>query len=63
MILKKLKNIIPKIYKPSNEKVSDIFKEILEIKSKPRLSLEDKKRIQKLQQKLEEVAEFKLVTK
>jgi|TARA_R100000081_G_C4816803_1_gene175785 hypothetical protein len=45
------------------KKVSDIFKEILEIKSKPRLSLEDKKRIQKLQQKLEEVAEFKLVTK
>ena len=45
------------------KKVSDIFKEILEIKRKPRLSLEDKKRIQKLQQKLEEVAEFKLVTK
>tara|TARA_R100000734_G_C3227162_1_gene36518 strand:+ start:274 stop:414 length:141 start_codon:yes stop_codon:yes gene_type:complete len=45
------------------KKVSDIFKEILEIKSKPRLSLEDKKKIQKLQQKLEEVAEFKLVTK
>jgi|ETNvirenome_2_60_1030617.scaffolds.fasta_scaffold222969_1 hypothetical protein len=45
------------------KKVSDIFKEILEIKSKPRLSLEDKRKIQKLQQKLEEVAEFKLVTK
>ena len=45
------------------KKVSDIFKEILEIKSKPRLYLEDKRKIQKLQQKLEEVAEFKLVTK
>ena len=40
-----------------------IYLKKLEIKSKPRLSLEDKKRIQKLQQKLEEVAEFKLVTK
>ena len=42
------------------KKVSDIFKEILEIKSKPHLSLEDKLRIQKLQQKLETVADFKI---
>ncbi len=45
------------------KKVSDIFKEILAIKSKPHLTLEDKMRIQKLQQKLEEVANFKLISK
>jgi len=42
------------------KKVSDIFKEILQIKSKPHLSLDDKLRIQKLQQKLESVADFKI---
>jgi hypothetical protein len=45
------------------KKVSDIFKEILAIKSKPQITLEDRARIQKLQQKLEDCANFKLKTK
>tara|TARA_R110001592_G_scaffold150456_1_gene376446 strand:- start:1371 stop:1511 length:141 start_codon:yes stop_codon:yes gene_type:complete len=45
------------------KKVSDIFKEILKIKQKPVISVQDRATIQKLQQKLEESANFKLKTK
>jgi chorismate mutase len=42
------------------KKVSDIFKEILKIKQKSIITIEDKARIQQLQQKLEQSANFKL---
>ena len=42
------------------KKVSQIFEEILHLKNKPNLSIDDKLKIQKLQQKLEEIGNCRI---
>lgn len=42
------------------KKVSEIFDEILRLKNKPNKTIEDKLKIQKLQQTLEDVGNFRI---
>ena len=42
------------------KKVSEIFDEILRLKNKPNCSINDKLKIQKLQQQLEEIGNCKI---
>lgn len=42
------------------KKVSEIFDEILRLKNKPNITIEDKLKIQKLQQTLEDVGNFRI---